>query len=168
MIDRMIAWSIAMMFSEPFLTYLNWLFSKLTQVQRRAKYCHLSKPHHIHVQVVRSANARATPLEQWKSNLSKSSSMAWVIAKRESWAEKAEWRKMSGACQRREAPKVQRGARMPGQRRAGKLVYTVKSLFSAPALIYFNPCRTTGAKRRTALKRGRRLIFERQIMDLRL
>ena len=46
-------------------------------------------------------------------------------------------------------------------------IHTVKSLFSAPALIYFNPCRTTGAKRRTALKRGRRLIFERQIMDLR-
>ena len=45
---------------------------------------------------------------------------------------------------------------------------TVKSLFSAPALIYFNPCRTTGAKRRTAVKRGRRLIFERQIMDSRL
>ena len=45
---------------------------------------------------------------------------------------------------------------------------TVKSLFSAPALIYFNPCRTSGAKRRTAVKRGRRLIFERQIVDLRL
>ena len=37
---------------------------------------------------------------------------------------------------------------------------TVKSLFSAPALIYFNPCRTTGAKRRTALKRGRRLTLK--------
>ena len=48
------------------------------------------------------------------------------------------------------------------------LICTVKSLFSAPDFIYFNPCRTTGAKRRTALKRGRRLIFERQIMDLRL
>ena len=45
---------------------------------------------------------------------------------------------------------------------------TVKSLFSAPALIYFNPCRTTGAKRRTAVKRGRRLSFERQIVDSRL
>ena len=70
--------------SEPFLTNLNWLFSKLTQVQRRAKYCHLSKPRHIHVQVARSASARATPQEQWKSNLSESSSLAWVIAKRES------------------------------------------------------------------------------------
>ena len=46
-------------------------------------------------------------------------------------------------------------------------IFTVKSLFSAPALIYFNPCRTTGTKRRTAVKRGRRLIFERQIMDSR-
>ena len=46
--------------------------------------------------------------------------------------------------------------------------HTVKSLFSAPALIYFNPCWTTGAKRRTAVKRGRRLIFERQIVDFRL
>ena len=35
-----------------------------------------------------------------------------------------EARKLSGACQRRGAPRaeVQRGARMPGQRRAGKLV----------------------------------------------
>ena len=31
------------MMSEPFLTNLNWLFSKLTQVQRRAKYCHLRR-----------------------------------------------------------------------------------------------------------------------------
>ena len=45
---------------------------------------------------------------------------------------------------------------------------TVKSLFSAPVLIYFNPCRTTGAKRRTAVKRGRRLNFERQTVFSRL
>ena len=30
-------------------------------------------------------------------------------------------------------------------------MHTVKSLFSAPALIYFNPCRTTSAKKREAL-----------------
>ena len=49
-----------------------------------------------------------------------------------------------------------------------KMNDTVKSLFSASALNDLNPCRTTGAKRRTALKRGRRLIFERQIVNLRL
>ena len=31
---------------------------------------------------------------------------------------------------------------------------TVKSLFTAPALNYFNRCRSTGAKKRRALKRG--------------
>ena len=45
---------------------------------------------------------------------------------------------------------------------------TVKSLFSTPALNYFNRCRTTGAKKKRALKRGRRLTFQWKIMDLRL
>ena len=44
---------------------------------------------------------------------------------------------------------------------------TVKSLFSAPAPNYFNRGRTTGAKKRTALKQGRRLTFQWQFMDLR-
>ena len=37
--------------------------------------------------------------------------------------------------------------------------WTVKSLFSAPTLIYLNRCRTTGAKLRTALKKGGAWIF---------
>ena len=42
---------------------------------------------------------------------------------------------------------------------------TVKSLFSASVLIYLNPCQNTGAKKRTALKRGKPLIFQSQIND---
>ena len=47
-----------------------------------------AKKSKVFVQVARIANARATPLEQciWNSNLSESSSLAWVIAKRESGA----------------------------------------------------------------------------------
>ena len=45
---------------------------------------------------------------------------------------------------------------------------TVKSLISAPAHNYFNRCRSTGAKKRRALKRGRRLTCQWKIVDLRL
>ena len=44
------------------------------KTRRHAGIVALSKPRQIHVQVARSANAQATPQEQWKSNLSESSS----------------------------------------------------------------------------------------------
>ena len=100
-------------------------FFKANTSAKKSKVLPVSKPRHIHVQVARSANARETPLEQWKSNLSESSSLAWVIAKRESWAEPARGAKRL---------KVQRGARMPGQRRAGKLVHNKGSASALPII----------------------------------
>ena len=48
------------------------------------------------------------------------------------------------------------------------LVYiiTVKSLFSATALIYFNRCRTTGAKKEDGAKKRKALNFSMAIHGL--
>ena len=63
------------------------------------------------------------------------------------WSDR-EARKLSGARGAElgeRSDKLQRGARMPGQRRAGQLVYIYKTVVSDRVLILYRPCAYPGA-----------------------
>ena len=149
MINRLIPWSIAMMFNLSLsLPISTGVFSKLTQVQRRAKYCHLSNPRHR----TRTSGAKrecpgnaAGALEEQSfrdfiSGLNKGAvkkvffvavgaifftTPSWVIAKRESWAEPARGAK------RRSSARSANARATPGWQ-ASYIIYEWTGIVSTP------------------------------------
>ena len=107
MIDRMIARAIAMMLYDRSLSLpISTGFFKANTSAKKSNVL----PRHVHVQVARSPGNAARAMEEQSFQ----EFISGLSSDREA-------KTLSGACQRREAPKFS-GARMPGQRRAGKLV----------------------------------------------